>query len=45
MPVTAYTAEQFDRVRPMVVNDTTESVASAGDVAGETVTSEGRCPW
>ena len=44
MPVTAYAAEAFDRVRLVVGNDTTESVAPVGNVADETVTSEGRCP-
>jgi hypothetical protein len=45
MPVTAYTTEPFDRVRPVVHDNTIGSVASVGDVADETVTSEGRCPW
>jgi hypothetical protein len=44
MPVTAYAAEPFDRVRPVVDNDITDSVAPVGNVADETVTSEGRCP-
>jgi hypothetical protein len=44
MPVTAYGAEPFDRVRPVVDNNTIDSVAPVGDVADETVTSEGRCP-
>jgi hypothetical protein len=44
MPVTAYAAEPFDRVRPMVEDNATISVAPVGNAADETVTSEGRCP-
>jgi hypothetical protein len=44
IPVTASAAEAFDRVRPVVDDDATDSVASVGEVADETVTSEGRCP-
>jgi hypothetical protein len=43
-PVTGDECHAFVRVRPRQASRATGSVATVGDAADETVTSEGRCP-
>jgi hypothetical protein len=43
-PVTRGVSRAFVRVRPVSGDPFTAMVATAGEAAGETVTSEGRCP-
>ncbi len=44
VPVTGDACRAFVRVRPRAASSASRFVATAGDAAGETFTSEGRCP-
>jgi hypothetical protein len=44
VPVTGDESHAFVRVRPRQASEATGFVATVGDAADETVTSEGRCP-